>query len=159
MTSAEFNQGYNARLTGHGMPREIWSDPRKSARYLRGCEVADKVKRGDAKCRVCGGGHMMTPACLIGGGIESQRPAPASAPAVVWIVTGESNNVPGSPMSAHTTEAGATAKAVELTNTLLEELDLPGDATAENWRERVETLEDETGGLSYVECYSLDLEA
>lgn len=77
----------------------------------------------------------------------------------VWIVTAESDSVPGSPMVAFASKAGATAEAVSLTNILLEEQDMPRDATAENWRDRVETLEDETGGGSFVEMYELEMRA
>lgn len=79
--------------------------------------------------------------------------------AAVWIVTGESDSVSGVIVSAHATESGATAKAVELVNTLLGELGLPADATSENWRDRVETLEDATSGGSYVSLESFPLEA
>lgn len=82
----------------------------------------------------------------------------AAPPAAVYIVTGESDSVSGAIVSAHATEAGATAKAVSLVNVLLAELDLPADATPENLEARVELLEDETSGGSYVSVTAYDLE-
>lgn len=77
----------------------------------------------------------------------------------VYIVEGESDSTPGRPVNVFADESAATARAVELTNTLLKEAGLPDDATPDNWRDRVEALEDETGGGSWVALNAHDLEA
>src|ERR1700741_2156826 len=68
-------------------------------------------------------------------------------PMQVWIAQGIHPTTPGNPMTAHTTEAGAVAAAVELVRLICK--DTEGferiDVTAENWDRVTERLEDYHG--------------
>jgi hypothetical protein len=55
----------------------------------------------------------------------------------VFLVQGEHFSNPGNPMKVFATEAGAAAEAASLVNLLLDWVDLPKDATAENWEAKL----------------------
>lgn len=95
-------------------------------------------------------GRDLAEACKIHG-FEIVEVQPAERPpAFVWIVEGEHWEVSGIRQTAHTTEAGANAKAAELVNMLISDAVGPGrseallgvefetqldQATPQNWRE------------------------
>lgn len=71
--SPEYRAGYKARLARQD------HDATQGRSWAAGWRMADRVKRGDAACPVCGGGHMMTTACDLDGGLEPRPAAPSLA--------------------------------------------------------------------------------
>lgn len=78
--SPAYCEGYKARLNGVSVDEPPHTNGRTRRLWLAGWSKADAVKRGDADCPHCRGGHMITRACDLNGGLEpfgQVAPAPS----------------------------------------------------------------------------------
>lgn len=77
-TSPAYRAGYKARLAGLACasPHETRNE---KTNWTRGWRAADAVKSGEARCPVCGGGHAITRACDLDGGLEPVKGADPAA--------------------------------------------------------------------------------